>query len=90
MIQACPCKRCKTVPRVVCINDLYYVQCCGSYKRIVNEKNLTKEEKETLPPKYITTKCNKWGPYEFLGASKRAAIESWNYANSRLIVDEED
>lgn len=85
-----PCKRCKCMPEVVEVSGLYYVQCHGTYKKRVNEKNLTKEEKVKKPARYITVACDKWGPYEFLGISRNSAILSWNEANSKNTLDEEE
>lgn len=90
MKELIPCKRCHEIPKIVDCGDLFYVQCTGEYKKRINYKNLSKEDKETKNYRMVTTKCDKWMPYEFLGTSRRAAIESWNYANSRKSLDEED
>lgn len=85
-----PCKRCKQIPKLVTVSGLYYVQCHGTYKKRVNAKNLTPEERATKTPRYVTVACDKWGPYEFLGISKNSAIDSWNTANSKNNIDEEE
>lgn len=67
-----PCKRCKCLPKLVRIGDLWYAQDIG-----VEKKNGT------------TVKCTKWGQYSFLGLSRKAAIDNWNYANTKHSVDED-
>lgn len=90
MKEPCPCKRCKAIPKVVEISGLFYVQCTGTCKKRVNEKNLSEEDKAKKEPRYITVKCDKWGAFEFLGSSRRAAIEAWNDVNSKRVLEEED
>lgn len=68
-----PCKRCKCLPKLVCIGGLWYAQDVGMEKK----KNGT------------LTKCTKWDPYTFLGLSKKAAIDSWNYANTKHAIDDD-
>lgn len=34
--------------------------------------------------------CSKWLPYQFLGGTRRAAIQSWNYANTHKTLEMED
>lgn len=87
-IEPIPCKKCKCVPKVVMINDLYYVQCTGFVEKKVNAKNLPKELRDTV--KTVRVKCQKWGPHEFLGINRKSAIENWNRANSTHGTDEED
>lgn len=82
-----PCKRCKTLPKVVEVSGLFYVQCGGQQERLVRKKD---RNGEAVGEQLVRCKCDKWNPYEFLGASRRAAIESWNYANSHKTLDIEE
>lgn len=63
---AVPCKRCGSKPILVKINDLWYARCPG----------FEHTKKNGL------VKCQKWLPFEFLGITKKAAIDNWNYANT--------
>jgi len=87
-MKAEPCKRCGCIPEVVCISDLYYCQCHGFYNKKVTKRDpKTKEITEVIT---VRTKCDKWGPYEFLGATEKAAISAWNDFNTKRIIDMED
>lgn len=82
-----PCKRCKCLPKVVEISGLFYVQCQGMQDKVVRKKGAFGK---VVSESTIRCKCDKWQPYEFLGASRRAAIESWNYANTHKTLEMED
>lgn len=69
-----PCKKCGCMPQMVIIDDLIYIQCTG---RVKKKKKLPNGEYE-----YYTTRCDKWGIYEFLSTSKQAAADNWNQANT--------
>lgn len=60
------CKRCGCKPELIMMNDLWYARCTG----FEHLKDGTK------------VKCQKWVPFEFLGITKKAAIDNWNYANT--------
>lgn len=32
------------------------------------------------------SQCTKWGPYEFLGATRKTAIAQWNLFNQKYIT----
>lgn len=81
-----PCKRCKCTPQVVEISGLFYVQCHGVYDKKTHEKG----SDGTTVERTTRVKCGKWHAYEFLGNSRRAAIESWNYANTHKTLAEEE
>lgn len=72
-----PCKRCKRMPVIKEINDLFYVQC--PHAPYTDKKG-------------NVVKCDKWGQYEFLGTSKVAATRNWYWANApkKELLDLED
>lgn len=84
--EPCPCKRCHAIPKVVEVSGLFYVQCTGECKK--------KQYVETTPgcktARIVTAKCDKWGIYEFLGATRTTAVEAWNDANTKRTINEED
>lgn len=81
-----PCKRCHAIPRVVEVTGLFYVQCTGECKK----KLYTTTDSGRKNVRIVTAKCDKWGAYEFLGATRTAAIAAWNDANSKRTINEED
>lgn len=85
--KAVPCKRCGSYPTIVKINDMYYAQCFGHFDKKTSVLNKKTNEMET---RLIPVKCTRWGPYNFLGFTRKAALRNWNDANSKTITEEED
>jgi len=74
-----PCRYCKcSKAEPYRVGDLWYVRCRGSKKAT---RKITDEEGNQKVETYYK-KCDSWNAYEFLGLTKKAAIENWNLRNS--------
>lgn len=49
---------------------------CGGLPKIVNVTDLF----------YVQCMCGRWNPYQFVGITKKTAIEQWNFENAIRII----